>query len=304
MSMIQEIADQLRLDTAAVRLRKTKFGTTKAMSKQQRESAADVFSADGEFVRASKKLLNTKDDAYKAVTSILSRANSVWKESTVPYPEDGIRLIKRERIEAFQSKMLSLTAELDQAVAALNDKLWELKQEARVKLGSLYNPGDYPDSLEFSIAWEFPSVEPPMYLKELNPRLYEQEQERIKARFEEAVALAETAFVEEFQKLVAHLVEQLSGAGEDGKPKQFRRESFDNLKEFFDRFKDMSVRSNPELDAMVEQCQSLVTATTPYQIKNYGEVRRMLGREMANVTATLDSMLVNRPKRAISLTDE
>ncbi len=62
-------------------------------------------------------------------------------------------------------------------------------------------------------------------------------------RFEEAVRLAEDAFLSEFAKLVSHLTERLSG-DESGQPKAFRDSAVHNLVEFFDRFRHLSVRSN------------------------------------------------------------
>ena len=41
----------------------------------------------------------------------------------------------------------------------------------------------------FSIDWDFPSVEPPDYLQQLNPQLYEQECDWVQQRFDEAVRL-------------------------------------------------------------------------------------------------------------------
>ena len=53
----------------------------------------------------------------------------------------------------------------------------ELKTRRSGRLGDLYNPSDYPPHLRdlFGISWDFPSVEPPDYLLELSPGLYEQE---------------------------------------------------------------------------------------------------------------------------------
>ena len=36
----------------------------------------------------------------------------------------------------------------------------------------------------FGIDWEFPSIEPPNYLLQLSPALYEQERQRVATRFE------------------------------------------------------------------------------------------------------------------------
>ena len=99
-----------------------------------------------------------------------------------------------------------------------------LKLLARTqRLGSLFNEADYPGSLctAFGVQWDFPGVEPPDYLRQLNPDLYEHECQRIQDRFSEAVRLAEEAFTTELAKLVSHLTERLSGQ-EDGRAKIFR----------------------------------------------------------------------------------
>ena len=46
------------------------------------------------------------------------------------------------------------------------------------------------------MAWHFPSVEPPDYLQRLNPEVYQRECQRVQARFDEAVQLAEAAIKE------------------------------------------------------------------------------------------------------------
>jgi hypothetical protein len=78
-------------------------------------------------------------------------------------------------------------------------------------LGSLYNGADYPESLRgmFSVEADFPSFEPPPYLAQLSPQLYEEECRRVQCRFDDAVRLAEEAFTAELAKLVSHLTERI-----------------------------------------------------------------------------------------------
>jgi len=52
--------------------------------------------------------------------------------------------------------------------------------------------------------------------------------------------------------LIAHLTERLTGQT-DGRPKVFRGSAVNNLTEFFRRFRELNVRSNDELDGLVEQ---------------------------------------------------
>jgi hypothetical protein len=167
-------------------------------------------------------------------------------------------------------------------------------------LGSLYDPGDYPPSLEglFQVAWDFPSVEPPDYLRQLHPEIYEQECQRMRQRFDEAVQLAEQAFLEELGQLVAHLTERLTGQA-DGKPKIFRDSSIGNLTEFFQRFRRLNVRSNEQLDQLVDQCQQVVRGVEPQLLRESAGVRQSVAQELARVQTALDSLLVDRPRRNI-----
>jgi hypothetical protein len=76
--------------------------------------------------------------------------------------------------QVFTQQLSLLQAELAEAVTGLDEHYAELKLAARERLGSLYNADDYPASLQgmFQVAWDFPSVEPPEYLRRLNPEVY------------------------------------------------------------------------------------------------------------------------------------
>ena len=238
-------SDRLRATMAAARVSFTWFGVRKSLSPQQKAEAADAFGAEGNYLSAGKKLLDTSHPAFRAVTAVRNRATSLWRGLSLPYPEAGIRLIRQQDMTTFDVQMTTLRAELEEAVHTLDAHFSELKGAARERLGRLFNPADYPDTLcgLFEIAWDYPSVEPPEYLRQLSPALYEQETQRVAARFDEAVRLAEEAFASELAKLVSHLSERLSG-NEDGKPKIFRDSAVENLTEFFERFRQLNVRSS------------------------------------------------------------
>ena len=216
-------SQRLRTTMAAVRVSLSWFGVRKTLTAEQKSQAADTFGAEGTFLSAGKKLLDTKHEAYKAVTAVKGRIVSLWKSMSLPYPEPGIRLIRQDQIDTFNTQLQTLKLELEEAVSQLDRHYDQLKSVARGRLGSLYNPADYPMSLLglFQVAWNYPSVEPPDYLQQLSPEIYQQECERVAARFDEAVRLAEQAYMEELQDLVAHLTERLTGQT-DGKPKTFR----------------------------------------------------------------------------------
>ncbi|HEU5118851.1 MAG TPA: hypothetical protein VFT74_19820, partial [Isosphaeraceae bacterium] len=297
----QTPASNLRANMAAVRVSFTWLGTRKSLTPEQRAEAAQPFDAEGQYLSAGKKLLDTKHPAFKAVTSIKSKIASLWKDMSLPFPEPGIRLIKRDQIEEFVSLMEAYKAELTEAVANLDNHYSELKGAAAERLGRLFNSGDYPENLIglFDVSWDFPSVEPPDYLKDLNPALYEAEKARVAARFDEAVQMAEQAFLEEFTKLVGHLTERISGVGDDGKPKVFRDSAVGNLSDFFEKFRSLNVRSNDQLDELVAQAQKAVRGVGAQDLRNSGDLREKVATELSIVRSALDGLMVERPRRKI-----
>ena len=293
-------AQRLRTTMAAMRLSFTWFGTRKTLSPEQKAQAAESFGAEGDYLSAGKKLLNVRHPKFKAVTSVKTRATSFFKGVSLPFPEPGLRLIRQDDLDMVDAQMATLKAELEDAVEELDRHYDELKSAARNRLGDLYNESDYPGTLMglFDVSWDFPSVEPPNYLQRLSPELYRQECERMQARFSEAVQLAEEAFTEELTKLVEHLSERLTGQ-QDGKAKVFRDTAITNLTEFFQRFQRLNIRSNEQLDELVEQAQGIVRGVQPQQLRENHDLRANVAAQLGNIQNSLDDLLVDRPRRNI-----
>ena len=293
-------AQRLRSAMAAARVSVHWFGVRKSLTQQQTAQAADAFGAEDRFLSAAKKLLDTSHPCFKAVTAVRSRLQNYWKGVSLPFPEPGVRLVPRDQVDEFACRMGLFQEELDEAVAILDNRYGELRATAEQKLGHLYNSADYPVSLVglFSIDWDFPSVEPPNYLQQLNPELYRQECERVQRRFDDAIQLAEEAFTTELSRLVSHLSERLSG-NDDGKSKIFRDSAVENLTEFFARFRQLNVRSNEQLDNLVTDAQRIVRGIEPQELRNNAGLRQQVATELSRVQSVLDGLLVDKPRRNI-----
>lgn len=296
-----EFSKQLRAQTAAVRFRQDKFGVRRALTATQQKTAADTFKAQARAIHATKQLIDTTAPEWRAVTKIISRARSYWSAVTIPYPEDGVRLIRRDRVDEFTNTMTEFAIELDEARKGLREAYTRLRNDARTRLGDLFDAEDYPPTIddEFEIAWDFVSLAAPEFLKTLNPALYDAEQKKLAARFDEAIRMAEEAFTVELQTLVGHLVERLQPS-DDGKPKVFRDAAVENLSEFFGRFKQMTSGSNKELDQLVENAQQVVQGLTPAELRKDVTVRDRVSGALAPILGVLDGLVVSKPKRRIS----
>ena len=293
-------AETLRGSMAALRVGFLWFGIRKTLTPEQRSQAAESFGAEGQYLSAGKKLLDSKHPALRAVNAVKHEVVTYWRGVSLPFPEPGIRLIRQQDVSAVQVQLTTLKAELVEAVEQLDQQFDTLKATARERLGSLFNPTDYPDSLRslFDVTWEFPNVEPPSYLQQLSPDLYRQESQRVSARFDEAVQLAETAFIEEMSRLVSHLTERINGS-EDGQPKVFRDTAIENIREFFHRFRELNVHSSEQLDQLVEQSQRILSGVEPQALRDTAQLRQRVAGELSAVQSVLDGLLVDRPRRNI-----
>ncbi len=293
-------AQRLRTNMAAVRLAFTWLGVRKTLAPEQRTTAARAFHADSELLSASKFILDTKNPAYRAVAAVRSEASGYWRTITLPFPEAGIRLLPQNSLSTFASTMQTYRERLQQAATDLTAQYDTIKSEAQRRLGSLYNAADYPTALEglFDLEVSYPTIEPPAYLVSLHPDVYQQEQARVRERFESAVELAEQAFATELQRLTAHLAERLTGL-HDGQPKVFRDSAVENLREFFERFRRLNIRSSPELDALVEQAQQTISGIEPQTLRDSNRLRQMVARDFEQIQASVGELLVDRPRRNI-----
>lgn len=293
-------AERLRLTMTGVRLSFSWLGVRRSLSREQRSQAADALEANSEYVSASKKLLDTKHPAFKAVTAVRRRADSLWKGMTLPFPESGIRLIRQQDLGEFNERMVELSQELSEVVSQLDAQYDQLREAARQRLGQLFNSADYPVSLteSFHLEWEFPNVDPPRYLQQLEPELYQRECARVSAQFDEAVRLAEQAFLDEFAGMVSHLSERLDGTA-DGRPKIFRDSAVENLQEFFGRFGRLNIGSDQELQQLVNQAQRMLRGVSASDLRTRESMRGQLAAELGQVSQQLETLLVDRPRRGI-----
>ncbi len=293
-------AARLRRLAAAVRVQFTWWGVHRTLTAEQREQVGQGYEADARFLTAGKKLIDTRHEAFRRLTSLRTRIGQYWRGLTLPYVEPGVRLIRQADIDSFVQTMTGFRHELAEAEAELNAVYEDIRADAQARLGRLYDPSDYPLEIRglFGLDWDFPSVEPPSYLLRVAPEVYAQEQERIARRFEEAVELAEQAFLGEFARLVAHLTERLDN-GPEGRRKVFRDSAVHNLVEFFERFRALNVRSNAQLDELVERAQRAVRGIGPQELRDSEGLRQRVATQLAGLQSVLDGLLVDRPRRCL-----
>ena len=190
------------------------------------------------------------------------RSPTYWKGMSLPYPEPGVRLIRQDQVEEFAAPDGRLPVELDDAVRQPRPPLRRAEAgRRRAARARCINPADYPETLVglFDVAVGLPqrraaglpacsSARPSTSRSGPAWRRGSRRRCGWPSRRSRGVRPAGRRTC----------AERITGAGEDGQPKVFRDSAVDNLSDFFGRFRELNVRSNEQLDELVERAQRAV----------------------------------------------
>lgn len=297
MSAVQD----LKAKTIGVSLSFKWWGIRKAVKDSAKVEIASHFETSLDSLTISKHLINSRNPHYRKLTSLRNRIRKGWIDSSLPYVEDGIRLLRRDHVNCFDADMNEHRAELNQAMESFSSNWSSICVEAQGRLGKLFNANDYPPSVGnlfgFDLTW--PNLEPPSYLMQLNPELYELEKQRMELKFQESLVLAEQAFATEFKALLDHLVERLQ-PDPTGEKKTFHASTVENLAEFFDKFKLLNVTGNVNIEELVIKAQGVLAGVTPKDLRTMENVRLDVGKSMAEITQLLEQRIVIAPSRKLA----
>jgi hypothetical protein len=86
--------------------------------------------------------------------------------------------------------------------------------------------------------------------------------------------------------------------GEDGKPKGFKDSSLDNLKDFFDRFRQLNVTNNEQLEALVNRAQQTVGSVEGKELRKSEQARADIANTLDQLSQDLGAMIAPRKRRS------
>ena len=98
-------AQRLRITMAPCRVTFTWFCTEKSLDPEQRARAAERFDATPRSLAATKRLLDPRHPAFRAVSAVRHRIESDWRATTLPFLEPCVRLIRLDQVEEFCRRM-------------------------------------------------------------------------------------------------------------------------------------------------------------------------------------------------------
>jgi antitoxin component HigA of HigAB toxin-antitoxin module len=297
----------LYLSMGRLRTRR-KIAGSKITKKGQEENGSLVETEiDPQLLHVSKDILESPE--LKAIAEH-DTAIKTWVRARClpsPFKGKGILILPVRLIQEVAEEVEASRRDRGPLIDRFIEMYAQRKQEAQIKLGAGYDENDYPsiDLVREAFTFEFQMWElsAPGQLQAINRELYQRELTKLQNMWGEASHQVTTVLLQEFRKLTAHVAEKLQ-PGENGKPKVFRDTTVTNLTTWLELFKSRNLTDDQTLVETVERARQLITGIHPDTIRDSDTLRAELATDFANITSTLDAALIDRPLRAIDLTEE
>lgn len=233
----------------------------------------------------NKLLIDAK--ALKPIVALTSTLRNTHYMMTLPWGDNGDRLLPAKMYLDYVSKMRGLRDQFNVAVNDFCNNYPTYRQEARKRLGTLYNPEDYPDAsiirLKFSAGLSFLPVPE---AKDFRVDLDAEEVAEIRKDIEAQVAKQQEAAVRDLwsrlREAVQHIYERLSD------PKAVFRDSLiENAQTLVSLAAKLNINDDEILDRACTDIEHRLCAVPPQRLRDDAALRDTVARSANDILKSL-----------------
>jgi hypothetical protein len=241
------------------------------------------------------KLLIAKA-ALAEITRAAGAARAFHVENTVPWADDGARMLPAENYFAYTTTMRELRGSFEAAVAKFCDGYPQYVADARVRLNGMFDEKDYPTAAQINARFAFDVVISPLPdASDFRVSLGEAEETRIRSEIEDRVNAALDGAVRDlWQRVhdcVAHIAERLRAykverdpdTGKDKVSNPFRDSLVTNLRDLVDLLPRLNLTGDPSLAAMRDKLAAQLAPHEPQALRDSEALREQVARTAEDI---------------------
>lgn len=278
---------------------------TKLGNRRKVPTGAVTVDADKALLAVSKQLLNSSE--MDAISRMDGEIRQYIYSRCLESPfRKGVYFLPVGLVTEVEARLWVYRDGRARAVEKLCESYPALKEIARRELRAVFNDRDYP-AIEkvraaFQMSWSYQAVSTPRILQAISPALFEQEAEKIREQMQEASAAIRDALRQGLADLITHMVDRLTPT--DGKPRVFRDSLVGNFTDFLRTFDARNITDDGELAKLATNARQLLEGIDPAALRTTDGTRDKVRAGMEQIKQQLDTMLADRPERAISFEEE
>lgn len=260
--------------------------TDKAITEQVAQQHAVAKKRAGHY---RKHAIDVETPTYKAVKTAgadMRHRHYFW---TLPWGEDGARILPAAHFEKYSAEMRGLRARFDAAVADFVADYPALKARAQIELNGLYNEGDYPGKIASKFGTDV-GILPLPESEDFRVSLPAEAVAQIKSGIEaEMQRTTEAAMRDPYQRLydhVARMVERL------GNPEAIFRDTLvTGLADLCTVLPGLNITNDPRLDDLRKRAEQLVSGIDAQTLRDKPSVRATVAKQAEEIQDLMASFM-------------
>lgn len=266
--------------------------TARKYDKRVTQEIANTHGASTQVGRYNKSLL-AANDYLSNVHAMAGAIRTDFYHNTLAWGIEGTRLLPTANYLAFTAKYRKYKSDWDNAVTTFLIEYPTLKHEARMFLpNGLYNEEDYPDVRELGNKFRMDMAVFPIPADDFRVNLSNDEIDSIRSDVSRRVQEAQAGAMREvWQRLydkVKHMADKLTALNTNEKAR-LHDSTIVNIRELCDLLPSLNVTDDPHLEAMRQQVEASLAATTTEDLRNDKDYRDHTASEAQRI---LDAMSV------------
>ena len=218
--------------------------------------------------RYNKCVIDVRHPLYVAISQIAGEARRYHETHTLPWAQDGARILAVPMFEEYQQMMVVLRERFEHAVELFVRAYPKLKEAARGELNGAYRETDYPtqdelrDKFGFRISIMPVPVSSDFRVETLDAEQVERLRRNISQEVSDAVHQAERERWERLFGVVQHAVVKLSE-----QKAIFRDSMIENIKEACETLPKLALAEDKDFNVLVEETKKKLAVLDPQRLR-------------------------------------
>lgn len=253
------------------------------------KSATDSIEAANGVTKVGRynKTLLKGDADLKAVNTAFYECYQYYKDHSLPWMSDGARIIPAAELLDFTAEVTRLKENAMALVSRLHDRWGAAVQADANRMGSLFNPNDYPDADSMAAMWDIKLIVMPISDgHDFRTEVGEDVKAALDAELQETEAKATEHCMKMLLEPITAMAERLSiPVGEAGSV--FRDTLVSNLKDAANRAKRLNINNSQTITDTCNQVLATLNGIDAQTLRDADDVRSSVAGSMRKLQRNL-----------------
>jgi len=231
--------------------------------------------------RYRKNAIDVEALSFKAVVSAASELRNQHYFYTLPWSQDGARILTTEMFAEYSAKMRTLRSAFGRTVEAFVEDYPRLKQAARRELNGMYHEGDYPTNIATKFGVDvviMPLPDSQDFRASLSDETIAEIKQDIQAELQKTTQLAMREPYERLYSHISRIVMRLTD-----KKAVFRDTLITGLADLCAILPGLNLTGDAQLDDLRKRAERMIANLDPQDLRDVPSVRRDVAREAAQI---------------------